>query len=242
MMDNMHTRRQVPVTHTKQWISGTPHLLIYTPAATRRQLEIIGWLRTDFPRNHEEQGGWLIGHYLRDAAGHPIQAEVTHVLEAKTKCRYPGYIEWSALEEIRLQQEFFDMKEELASTDSKAAEDLCVIGWWHTHPNDLPVFMSGTDMETQRLKYFKPEKYAVVLNPHKGIWRAFAGVDAREVAAVMLVNEESTEPNNITKTDSSAKKQMDRYCRKQNRYQKGAKANGRNPKRESDHNAAARQN
>lgn len=241
-MDNMHTRRQVPVTHTKQWISGTPHLLIYTPAATRRQLEIIGWLRTDFPRNHEEQGGWLIGHYLRDAAGHPIQAEVTHVLEAKTKCRYPGYIEWSALEEIRLQQEFFDMKEELASTDSKAAEDLCVIGWWHTHPNDLPVFMSGTDMETQRLKYFKPEKYAVVLNPHKGIWRAFAGVDAREVAAVMLVNEESTEPNNITKTDSSAKKQMDRYCRKQNRYQKGAKANGRNPKRESDHNAAARQN
>lgn len=231
MMDNMHTRRQVPVTHTKQWISGTPHLLIYTPAATRRQLEIIGWLRTDFPRNHEEQGGWLIGHYLRDAAGHPIQAEVTHVLEAKTECRYPGYIEWSALEEIRLQQEFFDMKEELASTDSKATEDLCVIGWWHTHPNDLPVFMSGTDMETQRLKYFKPEKYAVVLNPHKGIWRAFAGADAREVAAVMLVNEESTEPNNITKTDSSAKKQMDRYCRKQNRYQKRCKSKRKKSKK-----------
>lgn len=230
-MDNMHTRRQVPATHAKQWISGTPRLLTYTPAATRRQLEIIGWLRTDFPRNHEEQGGWLIGHYLRDAAGHPIQAEVTHVLEAKTECRYPGYIEWSALEEIRLQQEFFDMQEELASTDPKAAEDLCVIGWWHTHPNDLPVFMSGTDMETQRLKYFKPEKYAVVLNPHKGIWRAFAGTDAREVAAIMLVNEESNETNNITKTDSSAKKQMDRNCRKQNRHQKRCKSKRKKSKK-----------
>lgn len=224
MIDNVNTRRQVPATHTKQWISGTPRLLTYTPAATRRQLEIVGWLRTNFPRNHKEQGGWLIGRYLRDATGFPIQAEVTHVLEAETECRYPGYIEWSALEEIRLQQEFFDMKEELASTDPKAAEDLCVIGWWHTHPNDLPVFMSGTDMETQRLKYFKPEKYAVVLNPHKGIWRAFAGVDAREVAAIMLVDECSAKANNITETDNPAKKQMDRNCRKQNRHQKRCKS------------------
>ena len=65
MIDNVNTRRQVPATQTKQWISGTPRLLTYTPAATRRQLEIVGWLRTDFPRNHKEQGGWLIGRYLR---------------------------------------------------------------------------------------------------------------------------------------------------------------------------------
>ena len=231
MIDNVNTRRQVPATHTKQWISCTPRLLTYTPAATRRQLEIVGWLRTDFPRNHKEQGGWLIGRYLRDATGFPIQAEVTHVLEAETECRYPGYIEWSALEEIRLQQEFFDMKEELANTDPKAAENLCVIGWWHTHPNNLPVFMSGTDMETQRLKYFKPEKYAVVLNPHKGIWRAFAGADAREVAAIMLVDEGCAKANNITETDNSAKKQMDRNCRKQNLHQKRCKSKRKKSKK-----------
>ena len=231
MIDNVNTRRQVPATHTKQWISGTPRLLTYTPAATRRQLEIVGWLRTDFPRNLKEQGGWLIGRYLRDAAGYPIQAEVTHVLEAETECRYPGYIEWSGLEEIRLQQEFFDMKEELARTDSKASEDLCVIGWWHTHPNNLPVFMSETDKETQRLKYFKPEKYAVVLNPHKGIWRAFAGADAREVAAIMLVAEGSAEANNITETDNSTKKQMDHNCRKQNRHQKRCKSKRKKSKK-----------
>ena len=230
-MDNMHTRRQAPATHTKQWISGTPHLLIYTSAAARRQLEIIGWLRTDFPRNHKEQGGWLIGRYLRDATGFPIQAEVTHVLEAETECRYPGYIEWSALEEIRLQQEFFDMKEELASTDPKAAKDLCVIGWWHTHTHDTPVFMSGTDMETQRLKYFRPEKYAVVLNPQSGILRAFAGADAREVAAIMLIDEGSAEANNITETDNSAKKMMDRNYRKQNRHQKRCKSKRKKSKK-----------
>ena len=231
MIGNINTHRQVPATHTKQWISGTPRLLTYTPAATRQQLEIVGWLHTDFPKNHKEQGGWLIGRYLRNEMGCPIQAEVTHVLEAKTECRYPGYIEWSALEEIRLQQEFFDMQEKIAITDPRAAEELSVIGWWHTHPNDLPVFMSGTDMETQRLKYFKPEKYAVVLNPHKGIWRAFAGADAREVAAIMLVDDNNTEVASITETDASGKKRIERNCRKQNRHQKRCKSKRKKTKK-----------
>jgi len=231
MIENLNMHRQVPATHTQRWISGTPRLLTYTPAAARRQLEIIGWLRNDFPKNRKEQGGWLIGRNLRDATGHPIQAEVTHVLEARAECRYPGYIEWSALEEIRLQQKFFDMKEKMAINDPKAAEELCVIGWWHTHPNSLPCFMSETDMETQRLKYFKPENYAVVLNPHRGIWRAFSGADSREVAAIMLVDDSNNVVDNITEPDASSKKRMDRNCRKQNRHQKRSKSKQKKSKK-----------
>lgn len=203
------------------WLSCTPRLLVYTPYAAKRQMDIVGWLRDDYPDNRNEQGGWLIGRYVRDSSGTPVQVEVTEVLQAKTECRYPGYIEWSALEEIRLQQQFFEIKEALAVTDPDEAENLSVVGWWHTHPNDLPVFMSGTDMGTQRLKYFKPEKYAVVLNPHKGIWRAFAGADATEVAAVMLIDERSTSAN--INSDTFGQKQIDHNCKKQNRYQKRCK-------------------
>ena len=188
-MLNREFLSQTPAAGTARWLSSTPNLLVYTPYAAKRQLDMIGWLRTDFPDNRNEQGGWLIGRYVRDSSGHPVQAEVTEVLQATANCRSPGYIEWDAQEENRLQMQFFDMKDALAATDPVQAKELSVLGWWHTHPNGLPVFMSGTDMETQRLKYFKPEKYAVVLNPHRGLWRAFSGADAVEVPAVMLLED-----------------------------------------------------
>ena len=56
------------------------------------------------------------------------------------------------------------------------------------------MFFSSTDLETQRLKYYKAEKYAVVLNPHRGVWRAFAGADAVEVPAIMLAESSVSEP------------------------------------------------
>lgn len=216
-----------PATRTENWISGTPGLLVYTPYAAKRQLEIVGWLRLDDPDNRNEQGGWLIGRYLRSDSGQIMQCEVMEVLQAKTECRFPGYIEWSAFEEIRLQQEFFDKKEELARTDPKAAEELCVVGWWHTHPNDLPVFMSGTDMETQRLKYFKPEKYAVVINPQKGIVRAFSGRNATETAAILLLEPEKAEAEVKNTPGKTGKKGKG----KKKRNKKGSKRKGKSGKR-----------
>lgn len=212
-----------PAARTEHWISGTPGLLVYTPYAAKRQMEAVGWLRMDDPDNQKEQGGWLIGHYLRSSSGQILQCEVTEVLQAKTECRFPSYIEWSALEEIRLQREFFDMKEKLASTDPEAAEALCVVGWWHTHPNDLPVFMSETDMETQRLKYFRPEKYAVVINPQKGIIRAFSGRDATETALLLLIEQEKQDAETTAKKPS---KQAGG-----NRRRKGAKRKRKSKKR-----------
>ncbi len=171
-----------------RWHSGTPRLLVFTPHASKSLLKHIGWLREDYPENRKEQGGLLVGRYIRDANGNPFQAEVTAILPAQADCRLPGYIEWSAMEEIRLQQQFFQMQDTLAKTNPQEAEELSLLGWWHTHPNGLPVFMSETDMETQRLKYDKPEKYSVVLNPHRGIWRAFSGKNAVEVPSIMLLD------------------------------------------------------
>lgn len=187
--DIFRTQGQTPATGTEKWISTSPRMLVYTPYAAKKQLELIGWRRDDFPENRKEQGGWLVGRYITDASGNPVQGEVTDVLEAKTECRFPGYIEWDAMEEIRLQQAFFRLQDKLADTDPAGAEQLRVLGWYHTHPNHLDVFLSSTDMETVRLKYYRPEQYSVVLNPHRGIFKAFAGANADEVPVIMLLED-----------------------------------------------------
>lgn len=208
------TQKQRAATGTDNWISTSPRMLVYTPYAAKRQMEIIGWKDNDFLKNRKEQGGWLLGYYVFNEAGIPVQGEVTEVLEAVTECRLPGYIEWDALEEIRLQQTFFQMKDNLAKVDPVAAEKLSVLGWWHTHPNSLDVFLSSTDMETVRLKYYKPEKYSVVLNPHRGTFRAFAGVNAVEVPVIMLLSHNS---ENQSKGNRNSKPNKNTSGRKKRR-------------------------
>lgn len=210
-------QKQRAATGTENWISNSPHMLVYTPYAARRQMEIIGWKRDDFLKNHKEQGGWLLGYYVFNDAGIPVQGEVTEVLEAVTECRLPGYIEWDAREEIRLQQTFFQMKDKLGKEDPVAAEKLSVLGWWHTHPNSLDVFLSSTDMETVRLKYYKPEKYSVVLNPHRGTFRAFAGVNAVEVPVIMLLphnSENESKENRNSKANRTIRRRKKRRSKK----------------------------
>jgi len=55
-----------------------------------------------------------------------------------------------------------------------------IIGWYHTHPRNLGVFMSHTDINTQKLHFNKNWHYAIVLNPQKKIWKAFYGEQAHE--------------------------------------------------------------
>lgn len=215
--DIRDTKRQCAATGTNKWISTSPRMLVYTPYAAKKQMELIGWRRDDFPENRKEQGGWLIGKYILDSSGIPVQGEVTDVLEAKTECRFPGYIEWDAMEEIRLQQIFFQLKENFARTDPEGAEQLEVLGWYHTHPNNLDVFLSSTDMETVKLKYYKPEKYSVVLNPHRGIFRAFAGENAVEVPVIMLLydrNKEAVESTMKKQNKSTSRRKKHRTKKK----------------------------
>ena len=89
-------------------------ILIFSPQTAAILLnEKIGWGRFDFPRNKTEQGGWMIGHHITNGQGEIIKSEVQYILEAETDVREPGYIEWSALEDIRLQRAFSLFKEVL---------------------------------------------------------------------------------------------------------------------------------
>ena len=216
---NIYDGRQTPASGTEKWSSGTPGLLVIDQNATASLYRNIGWLNDHYPPNRKEQGGLMFGMLIRDIYGEPVQGEVTHILMAETNCRYPGYIEWDAMEEIRLQQIFFDLKDEMEKKDPEAAKDFVILGWWHTHPNDLPVFMSGTDMGTQRLKYNKPCKYSLVLNPQRGVWKAFVGKEAVEVPAVMLLpgpdgSVNSHLPSKRTKIKNKDRRKLKRLKRK----------------------------
>lgn len=205
-------------------MSNIKSLLVFKPRAAKKLMSVIGWNRFDYPRNRVEMGGWLIGDYISNDTGEIVQAEVTDILPAMDCKGTPTYLEWPAKEDIRLQREFFRMKDELTARNPSQGEKLSRIGWWHTHPNGLPVFMSSTDMETQRLKFFREHDYSVVLNPHRMIWKAFAGRNADEVPAIMLFDR--TDPGKTKghgKTKKSWKKK--KMCTRKRRERR--KNNGR---------------
>ena len=75
----------------------------------------------------------------------------------------------------------------------RRSSSLRVVGWYHTHPNGLDVFMSGTDRDTQRALFPGAAQFALVLNPHRRLWRAFRGADSDPCHAAVIVPESGTE-------------------------------------------------
>ena len=196
-------------------------VLFFSPDAANDLLnKVIGWGRFDYPDNKKEQGGWLIGSHTMNSCGEIIKSDVRYILQAETDIREPGYIEWSALEDIRLQRSFFQIRQNLAKTDPELSQRLELLGWWHTHPNKLHVFLSGTDRTTIADKFNKPGHYSVVLNPHRKTWRVFAGPEATEILGIMLLSEGQ-------KPDKEKKKGKGNWKKRKNRiHQKKQKRKG----------------
>lgn len=59
-----------------------------------------------------------------------------------------------------------------------------IVGWYHSHP-DLGVFMSGTDMNTQRAFFNHPWCLSIVYDPVKGKIGYFLGANANPVEPVI---------------------------------------------------------
>ena len=141
-------------------------LLVITEEAGRIIKEHISWGR-ETSRNVCEQGGLLIGSSFRvnqcpvSLAESAIPAELTRSDAAYLEM---GIDTWAKMLNI------FD--------ERYSEKGLRVIGWYHTHPNGLPVFMSGTDMRTQRTFFNRPWHFAAVLNPHRKLLACFHSAEA----------------------------------------------------------------
>lgn len=132
----------------------------------------IGWGKRT-PINIVEQGGILLGKTYFDTVDNIYYGEVTKAISGDLARGNPAYLDmthetWKAM---------LDKADDIIDNED---QELQVIGWYHTHPNNLSVFMSGTDMGTQRTFFNKDWQFAIVINPHQKIWRAFFGMEAHE--------------------------------------------------------------
>lgn len=160
-------------------VSSESHRLFIGAKARKQIFDHIGWgKRTD--RNIVEQGGILLGQVFRDE----LQELTYGIVEAAA----PGNLAKGSSAFLEMTHETW--KEMLDSVDEMLLQNpdqkLQVIGWYHTHPNELSVFMSGTDLATQRRLFFHDWQFAIVMNPHHQKWKAFFGANAMECKGFVL--------------------------------------------------------
>lgn len=149
--------------------------LIFTKEANEVLCDSIGWggrgqgARTG--KNRVEQGGVLIGRVFQFKQ--EIYNCVEYIILADTKGS-PTFVEFTNAMWAEMQEKLSKINEDL-----KQDEQVFITGWFHTHPN-MSVFMSGTDMNTQRLNFGQDWQVSLVLNPQGENKRAFFGIESTE--------------------------------------------------------------
>ena len=122
----------------------------------------------------EEALGLLVGDWAEDPMGLPFCV----AMDAPT-----GPLEGSAVS-ARLTPEGLA---EVARTLAGIRYDYVVVGWYHSHPG-MGVFMSATDVRTQRAGFPHPHQAALVVDPVSGEADAFGnGPGGPGTARVELV-------------------------------------------------------
>ena len=150
-------------------------------------LSHIGWGRRT-KANVSEQGGILVGRVYDGTPKGPVWAVVEHAIPARRGTGNDislelGHAAWK------------DMIDELDRIRDAGAANAQVVGWYHTHPNRLDVFMSDADRQTQRRMFSEPWHFALVLNPHRQIWRVYHGLAASECAGYLLDPDSAATPS-----------------------------------------------
>ena len=151
-------------------VKNNNYLLLIENSAFHDLQTHIQWGNNHTINNRNEQGGLLIGSIYYDSKRewtYGIVKEIlfSHSTDSSSVSLEMGHNTW---------------KDMLNEYDEKysSKDDCYLIGWYHTHPNNLDVFMSHVDKNTQKRFFNQEWHFAIVLNPHKEIWKAFHGKDA----------------------------------------------------------------
>ena len=145
------------------------HDLFLVGAAARAIYRQVGW-GTRTAANRVEQGGLLLGHVYRD-----VERGVVYGVVGKT---VPAVGARSSAAHIEISTATWGEMLALVDRRDGEREELQVIGWYHTHPNDLSIFMSGVDGVTQKRLFDHDWHFSLVLNPQQQLAGAFHGRDA----------------------------------------------------------------
>lgn len=153
--------------------TGSNFILQIENAARQKLLEHIEWGKQT-SKNTVEQGGILLGRVFKKSGRNNIYGVVKDVVPGKSAHGSAAYLELST----EVWKEMLDHVDSELERGTGSGNQ--IIGWYHTHPNSLDVFMSGTDMGTQRRLFSNDWHFAVVLNPQRKLWRTFHGPDAND--------------------------------------------------------------
>jgi len=140
--------------------------LFLEPAACKQLNQHIGW-QSPKPANQIEQGGLLIGKVFQKESDKVYWAVVNSIVPSIGARGTPASLEI----------DHNDWKEMLDRFDEHGDEYI-VIGWYHTHPNNLDIFMSEVDRVTQQSMFCEDWHFAVVLNPQLHRWGVYRGAEA----------------------------------------------------------------
>lgn len=159
--------------------TGASNYLLYIlKGAANAILSFIEWDKHT-EHNHTEVCGFMIGHHYYDESKDIYYTEVESIITVPTDMSTEVYLQLST-------DSMFAIEQALDAYNAEHNTDCKFIGWFHTHPNSLPVFMSSTDLITQT-RYFSDDLgYAIVLNPHKLYWKAFRSVSCVDVKCMMV--------------------------------------------------------
>ncbi len=167
-------------------------LLILTPEAAKEMMDYFRWGERH-PNNVFEQQAGLAGYVFKDPGTGLFTAVVETVIPTIAKNRTPVGARLSAEDAAAVQSEVNIMNRNLKHVPEFGTfthqGDMIIVGWVHSHPNDLGVFLSGTDMETHRANYGQCKDglgVSMVVNPHRRITRAFGGPAANVMEQIWL--------------------------------------------------------
>lgn len=150
--------------------TDSSHYLVLVGESAQQLLDHVGWGRRT-ATNGVEQGGILLGRIYRD----PERKQVVGVVHAAI----PGQGAQGSTTGLRMDTTVWAaMLGRLDQLRKDDQRDLHVVGWYHTHPNELGVFMSATDQETQSRFFNQDWHFSLVLNPHRRYFEVFHGRDS----------------------------------------------------------------
>lgn len=156
-------------------------ILLLTEAAQKSILEFISWNRVT-RNNRVEQGGLLVGTAYRDESRDLIFGVVENALLGRSAGGSASYLTMYHTTWKEMLEDF-----EIEVSRGAYSSEAHVIGWFHTHPNRLDVFMSGTDMNTQRSMFYRPWNFSLVINPHRRLVGAYVGPTAIPCHLALLI-------------------------------------------------------
>lgn len=160
--------------------------LLMRTEATMRLFESISW-GEKYKRQDVEKAGLLVGRYYKDTSRREpvVWGDVVAVIPFD-----PSSVEASKTNITITQDAWRKMLNEFVSHKDGG---YLMLGWYHTHLDDIPPRFSGLDTATQRQYFNGKYSFAVVLNPNQRNWTVYCGPMAKECKGDLFVAEEMLE-------------------------------------------------